>query len=87
MANLPKSGFAQHSRNFARFGRSNSARPCHRDATVHPTVDIFRDGGMSLFEGLSEISCLRHNMHSRSVYASQDEDPAGGVARDPGRTT
>lgn len=36
--------------------------------------------------GLSEISCLRHNMHSRSVYASQDEDPAGGVARDPGRT-
>ena len=36
--------------------------------------------------GMSEISCLRHNMHSRSDYASQDEDPTAGIAGDSSRT-
>jgi len=36
-------------------------------------------------EGLSGISCLRHNMLRRRVYASQTESPAGGSAGDSRR--
>jgi hypothetical protein len=35
--------------------------------------------------GLSVISCLRHNMLSRRVYASQTESPAGRAASDSRR--
>ncbi|MDR5783440.1 hypothetical protein QCE63_28920, partial [Caballeronia sp. LZ065] len=32
--------------------------------------------------GLSAISCLRHNMLTRRIYASQTENAAGGSADD-----
>jgi hypothetical protein len=40
----------------------------------------------SISTGLSGISCLRHKMLSRRIYASQTEGPAGESANDSCRT-
>lgn len=53
--------------------------------TLDVPAEVAERGVLGLM-GLSVISCLGHNMHSRSDDASQDEDPAGGIAGDPGRT-